>query len=383
MKVNFLIESIAPAGTYFRSHNLAIALSKIGADVRVFGIDYTRPNAERVESRDGIRYHIVPSCRGQRLFGQHHHPLVAVLQSMSDYGTCDIVHMFEPFLTTYAPWLRLGAGKGTPACWFDWADLWAQGGLLGHRYRRGIQDRWEYFWANRIEQRAPRIAAGMTVCSKWLADEALKRGAKKAVLVHHGVWPVTVKPRVETRGKLGLHANRIYLGFMGRTMSPAEFMLCLDALRAVNEKHDVRLAMCGPLEHFIEIVPSDLRGRVDYLGKLTAAECQDFAGALDFALLPLEETPFNLSRYPLKFSDYLSAGARVIISDVGECAQLAKTIEGVVIAKKGRDEWISTVTRAVDSLVMGEVLPVDQSRVDSLLSWDSIGSRVWQAYTEN
>src|SRR4051794_2997078 len=104
MTVNFIISSVSEGGTYFRTHHLARALSSLGHTVCVFGIDQDPRSKERQESRSGVRYHIVPSSRGQRIFGQEHHPLAGLFRTSRDYGNCDVLHVFQPFLTTYLPW---------------------------------------------------------------------------------------------------------------------------------------------------------------------------------------------------------------------------------------------------------------------------------------
>jgi glycosyltransferase involved in cell wall biosynthesis len=383
MKVNFLIDSVFPGGTYFRAINLARALTNLGAQVQLFGIDYSPDAIERAETREGLPCHIVASCRGQRFFGQRHHPIVALHRSTKDYGDCDVVHMFEPFLATYLPWRKFSREEHSPQQWFDWADLWAGGGLLGTLPKWGFQERWEYYWADRIEAKAPKMATGMTVCSEWLADLATARGAKQTVLVHHGVWPAIPEPPGNPRRHLGLLQDVRYLGFMGRTISATEFSWCLEALRVAHRRCNTRLAICGPLDHLVQTIPKDLQTSVDYLGMLKPNECQAFASALDFALLPLEDTPFNTSRYPLKFSDYLAAGARVILSDVGECAEMAKTLNGVLLAEKGLNGWIAAVASAVDSLEAGTAASPKREEFEALLSWEKIAAKVLNAYQQN
>ena len=143
---------------------------------------------------------------------------------------------------------------------------------------------------------------------------------------------------------------------------------------------DVRLAICGPLDHLVSTIPHELREQVDYLGMISATDCFDFASALDFALLPLEENLFNKSRFPLKLSDYLSVQTRVIASSVGECAGFGN-VRGVIQAGTGREAWISSVENAVDQLTRGFAPSVDCNEIEGILSWESIGAKVLDAYT--
>jgi hypothetical protein len=379
MVVSFIIHSVAPWGTYLRADQLGHALTKLGCRVRIFGVDENAHSRERVELRDGLEYHIVPSGRGQRYFMSHQHPIVALYRAWKDYGVNDVVHMFQPCMVTYAPWRR-ELRKNPGGCWFDWDDLWTDGGLRGSHARGLFRDRWEYYWFNRIEHAAPRLATGVTTASKWLAEEATRRGARKTVLLHHGIWSKLPIDKRGARNKFGLSPSGIYLGFMGRSISAAEFSWCLDGLRATMDTNGVRLALCGPLDHHLATIPSDLKDRVDYVGVHSAADSFEFAAALDFALLPLEDNPFNRSRFPLKLSDYLSVRTRVIASGVGECVGLAREIRGMIGAGTTREEWVRTVADSVRQYEGGTLAGLDYDAVERLLSWESIGARVLEGY---
>jgi Glycosyl transferases group 1 len=250
---------------------------------------------------------------------------------------------------------------------------------MGDHFRGGLRDRWTYYWINRIEHSAPRAATGVTVVSNWLANEATRRGARKTVRLYNGMWPRVPMAKATARERFGLSSRSIYLGFMGRTVSSAEFSWCLDGLRAAARRNDVRLAICGPLDHLISSIPHDLREKVDYIGALSATDCFDFAAALDFALLPLEENLFNKSRFPIKLCDYLSVQTRVIASSVGECAGFAD-VRGLIQAGTGREHWILAVGNAVQQLIRNDVPSVNSNEVRRILSWEQMGATVLAAY---
>ena len=377
MLVNFLTDLVVPWGTYFRAHNLARSLTAQGSSVRIFAVDPDPSSKERNEIREDVEYHITPSRRGQRFFTTQHHPLLAVDRATRDYSRADVVHMFQPFLTTYAPWYRQLSKAGLH--WYDWDDLWTDGGLMGNRFRGGPRDWWTYYWTNRIEHTGPRAATGVTVVSKWLANEAGRRGARKAVVLYNGVWPRVPIAKAAARSRFELSSSAIYLGFMGRTVSPTEFFWCLDGLRAAKRANEVRLAICGPLDHLVSTIPRDLRDNVDYLGVLSTTDCFDFAAALDFALLPLEENLFNKSRFPIKLCDYLSVQTRVIASSVGECVNFGE-IRGLTQAGTGPEKWVSAVENATRLFHRGIMPSVDSGEIEQMLSWERIGAKMLNAY---
>lgn len=352
-----------------------------GCFVRVFAVDQDPNSKARLETRDSVQYHIIPSLRGQRFFTSQHHPLLALQRAAVDYSPADVVHMFQPFLTTYAPWCRALSTK-TGSHWFDWDDLWTDGGLMGDHFRGGVRNWWAYYWANRIENKAPRVATGVTAVSTWLTEEAMRRGARKTLRIHNGLWPRIPMPKTAARNKFNLSTSAIYLGFMGRTVSSTEFSWCLDCLKAVIPYYEVRLAICGPLDHLVELIQPVLRQNIDYLGVLSPTDCFDFAAALDFALLPLEDSLFNKSRFPIKLCDYLSAQTKVIVSTVGDCAGFGN-IGALIQAGKGREEWISTVVAAVEHSIQGILQPVDREEIETKFSWERIGAKVLAGYASN
>ena len=64
-------------------------------------------------------------------------------------------------------------------------------------------------------------------------------------------------------------------------------------------------------------LPEQVKNNIDYLGSLSPLDTRYFAAAIDLGLLPLMKTPFNESRFPIKFAEYLAANLPVLCSEVG------------------------------------------------------------------
>src|SRR4051794_29126250 len=141
MDILFLTVGTAQTGTYFRSHNLARALEKRKHKVTVITSSADSQERERELLQDGIKYRVIPGNQGQRWFGWTNRPLTAIRRAVTDYPHFDVVHMFQPFLTTYSAW-RSRFPKSQR--WFDWDDLWSGGGLLDRTPRRGMRAAWDY-----------------------------------------------------------------------------------------------------------------------------------------------------------------------------------------------------------------------------------------------
>ena len=153
MKILFLCSSVARQGTFFRWHNLAIGLQRLGQEVTVLAFDYGRfTGAERTETIDGIAYHIQRGDRLQSVFGQPDHPLTALRGCFGRHGNFDVVHAFQPFLTTALPWL-LRRRALAPTVVYDWDDLWS-GGLIGGK-AAGLAEHWQKMVTGGLERFLP------------------------------------------------------------------------------------------------------------------------------------------------------------------------------------------------------------------------------------
>jgi glycosyltransferase involved in cell wall biosynthesis len=381
MNISFIIAAINAGGTYFRSHNLARALNLEGHRVRVFAVDQNPRAKPRTEVRDSIEYHIARSFRGQGIFTQEHHPMVAITRSLANYGPSDIIHVFEPVLITFLPWWNIVRKRTSTACWYDWCDLWTDGGMSGSKTGGGFRQAFAYASAHYIEKVAPSLADGVSTISGFLSAEAHSRGARRTVLVRNGVWPVEIVPKSDARREFRLDSQATYLGFMGRTISDAELEWCAAGLLASRSNGwDVRLALCGMDEDRLQCMPDHARQYVDYRGYISEAAAGRFSMAVDVGLIPLEDTLFNRSRVPVKLTSHLSSGTPVLVSEVGDCEELAKTIPGAIGAGRGRGEWIASVNRTVERSARGEAPNVCSRTTTSLLSWQIAGRALLEGY---
>jgi glycosyltransferase involved in cell wall biosynthesis len=373
LRIHFLVSFSHASGTYFRFHNLAIALNRRGHDVRVFAASYLVGSPRRKEVRDGIPYELIPETILNRVTGVNCDPVTVFRRWASRRPPCDVAHLFQPFPSAAVPWLR-GPAR---ARFYDWDDLW-YGGLM-----RGPVGRWREHWTRGcvryFEQRLPRWADHVTAISQYLADLARARGAHAVTVLNSGSWPAEPQPRSATRTRLGLRSDAFYVGFMGRNAN--ELPWCFDGLAQNMERHPrLRLAICGMPESYLTGLPAFVRERVDYLGQLPPADATAFAGCLDLGLLPLQKDQFNLSRLPQKFGDHLATGVPLLCSSVGECGLLIGRFPWAISAGSTRAEWLAAFQDAVERLTHGDIPSVDRNLIRDVLSWDGISRRLAQLY---
>ncbi len=376
LRVKFITAYTIEAGTYFRSHNLARALVRRGHDVVVSAVDPDAGAISRTEFRDEVRYEVIPDSRHASRFGSASHPVTALRRVWAPSGAWDVIHLFQPFLSQALPWY---ASRGRALRVYDWDDLWWGGALAANA--DSFPAAWLNFWVRWLERRLPQQADLVTTCSEFLATRARARNARQTLVIHNGFWPAPGRDRGTARAKLGLAPDALYAGFMGRTAD--ELQWCTAALgETAAVQPNVRFAACGFPEFLLDALAPDLRARVDYLGVLSPAETRGFAAAIDIGLLPLADTPFNQSRFPIKFAEYLGARVPVLMSDVGECAWLAKSWPWVERVAAGEQAFQTGLVAMMRRVAIGQAPRVDTEIVAQALSWEHLGARLEASYVE-
>ncbi len=377
LNIIFLTADCSEQGTYFRWHNIAIGLSKLGHDVQVYSVDNSARAESRLEHRDGIVYHITKGHKGQSYFSTGHHPITSIARAMIQYPACDIVHVFQPYMNTFLPWM-LNLRWKKAVTFFDWDDLWVDK-LRDEQKREGLHAKTDYFFKGYLEKKIPAISKNMTVCSTFLKDLAIKRGARNVTVIPNGFWEFDVPEKEIARKKLGLIPKVLYAGFMGRTLLELDW--CFEGLEACLEHGiQVRLAICGPPESTIAQLPKRQKDNIDYLGTLTPSQTRDFAASIDLGLLPLADIEFNQSRFPIKFAEYMAAGQPVLCSEVGEISRYAKTFPWVIKAGVNKTEWIQDFISAVKLVAKGQILTVDRDLISNAFSWGVISNQTENLY---
>lgn len=379
MKIIFITAYAHKQGTYFRWHNLALGLKKLGHDVSVFGFDATISVGTYTEHRDGIPYHLIYSSKGKSLFGQLAHPLNILKGLIHPLPLADVYHVFQPF--PISCFRGLWHKKRTKALFYDWDDLW-YGGLVSVESLRtaSFEQKYTHFWTRLLENNMPQWADYTTVCSDFLLQLAKKTPETKVSKIYNGFWSNQIAPDpTQARKDLGLPLDGTIFGFMGRTIDEIEW--CFDVLDIENNP-TIKLALCGMKE---DQLPSDYQkwgNRLIFLGNLTPEKARMFSFAIDFGLLPLKNTNFNQSRFPIKFSEYLAAQKPVVCSEVGEVHMLSKEINGVYLAGKSREEWQSTLAKVMEEIKRQSIQKPSIANVESNLSWDNIASALEKKYRQ-
>jgi len=376
LRIIFLTAYCSEQGTYFRWHNFAIGLVNLGHQVEVFCNDHDDASVNRKENRDGITYNISKSAKGKSFFGTVNNPATAIKQIFNGFPDCDILHVFQPFLSVYLPW-KFNLKNKAKITFFDWDDLWVD--ELRSQEKRNFREQWDYKIKGYFEKKIPAVSTHMTVCGKLLKDLAIERGAKQVDIIPNGFWEYQVPDKLVAREKLGLKKDTIYVGFMGRTGFELHWAFtALDV--CLKQGIDIRFALCGPNADVMDDLTDEVKKHTDYLGSLSPADTRYFAAAIDLGLLPLMKTQFNESRFPIKFAEYLAANLPVLCSEVGEVNEYGKQFPWVIKAGVTEDDWIKYFIEAVQLLIEDKLVKVNREIVLDKLSWNGISKQVEQMY---
>jgi glycosyltransferase involved in cell wall biosynthesis len=339
LRIAFFVQYSHKAGTYFRWHNLAIALQNSGHIVDVYAGDFNYKAKARVEVREGVRYFITPSFFTSRFFPNPSDLFTGIKRLFFlPKDNYDVYHLFQPFLQAFIPWYYLKKRRRA-LFFYDWDDLWV-GGLIVNP--KSLKDKYVCTIVKFLEQKLPILADGSTVCSSYLCERA---AALKTEIIFNGFWPKEFISKSLLRKKWSLEGIIFYLAYIGKTAGELNWIQ--EAFERLPNNLNVGLILCGPDETIVK--SSNLLNdfRVKYFGTVSPSEANELAMASDLGLIPLEDSEFNQSRFPIKFFDFLSVGTPVYYSPVGDISKIGAKIEYAIEGPKEKKDWVNYMETAV------------------------------------
>lgn len=336
MRIAFIVQYCHQAGTFFRWHNLAKALQDMGHEVVVFAGDMDRHSKRRISFLDGVKYEITPVLISSKLFLSPTDPITGLFRYWYLPRGFDVYHLFQPFTDGFLPWFLMKIFNRKASFFYDWDDLWTDQIISP---KGGIRRWFAYQSVKFLERKLPVLANGTSVCSTFLQGSV----SKNAKLIYNGFWKQNLgKVSEELLFNESNKGHTLLLGYTGRTNGELIWLSYL-CERIELLQLSVSIIICGPSEE--QMVDSGLNRykNVRYMGVVAPEKALAIAASVDIGLLPLEDTPFNKSRFPIKFFDYLTSGTTVFCSEVGEIGLLGKDIQGVVLAPGSKEEWVKSL----------------------------------------
>lgn len=316
--------AIHPKGTTrWRVLPLARALAAAGHTVRVVIPPYDWPRHSGLAWRDqGVEVVNVAAPAGGGAAG--HLLLAGRLARAVLAWQPDVVHLFKPKgpggLAALA--LLAAGGRGAPPWrWVVDADDYEAGWneVLGYPALWARCFAWQ-------ERHLLRRAHAVTAASRWLAQFAAELGQPRVVYLPNGVefsYSQDAMPARLTLARNEIDATRrvlLYTRFVEHTAeevwrvwrevlaaAPGAQLLAAGQGRRGEERHLARLA-----------AQAGAASSVRLLGWLPADARPGLFAAVDAALLPVQDTPLNRAKSPMRLLDLLAAGVPVATQRVGE-----------------------------------------------------------------
>jgi glycosyltransferase involved in cell wall biosynthesis len=254
----------------------------------------------------------------------------------------DIIHTFDHFLNVAIPFYYLR--KKTKSKFVsDWCDLYHLAGGLReiHGFKLDfIYDKigFPFRMYNRfVESDLRRKADFVVVISNKLREIALQNGIEneKLAVIEGGVDVDLVKPlpAIEMRKKLGLPVDAHIIGFIGRHQEDLDIVIesfvllknelsnCFLLIVGEPNKRTKKLAgRAGIIDNYIEI------------GRCSDDLLPQYLACADIFVMPYKNNLSNEARWANKFGEYLAAGRPMIISNVGDQAEIVEKYELGLVA---------------------------------------------------
>lgn len=302
-------------GTFLRIYEFARELVKRGQQVTIMATSKNKRFGIKNWEENGIKIVTFPSLfkSGPR-FGWDPYSIILRIKWVNSKNF-DLVHGFESRPTVIYPALWL-MNKGVPLV-LDWCDWFGKGGSVEERPNQIFKlffRPFETFYENHF-RRKPDFT---TVICKTLYQRAIDLGVKseKISLIRNGLnmpgWKNFSKGNA--REQFGYQSGDFVIGYIG-SLFPKDARLMSDAFSLLNQNlSKIKLLHLGRSNYFSK----NNNPNISITGNISLHNLQMGLAACDICWLPFSDIPANWGRFPLKFSNYLSAGKPVIATNVGD-----------------------------------------------------------------
>lgn len=391
MKILFLNHNLIWRGTFFRCLGFARELVKQGHEVDLWTVAKEKILQGERQEIDGVRVWITPRWSE---VGKHDGGYAFVDNmirlAVSTGNRWDVVHAFDHRPNVLLPWLWLKMQnrllQKSTLFVSDWCDWWAAGGITTGRRPFAWIDKIE----NRIEEGSKRISDGVTVISSVLYERARQAGvAEKNLLLLPSGADVSRFPlldRAECRRRLNLPGEAKILGFVGFSLWDLELLADAFAEIRRHEQNAVLLVIGGGVEEEAKNIfrrRFEIGREVFLPGVVPFHDVPTYLGACDIHLLPMKDNRANQARFPNKLTDYYASGRPVVVSDVGDAAQLVHEHQTGRVG--GLDA--ATFAQAVLKLLHDEALALDCGRrarneAENRFSFSNLSQSLLQFYLQ-
>jgi glycosyltransferase involved in cell wall biosynthesis len=319
-KILFLNHNYENFGTFWRCFFLARQLCGFNNEMTMVcaSRDNFDPKIKTKKIRDNFKIITLPRIR---LHPYHTgHLMRGVINSqivmLNDF---DILHGFAVAQPSTALPVAVAKMAGKKNIVVDWDDDWSSG--LGRYHPLPVRRVISF-----LEHGIPRLAKKVTVVSDYLKFQALKLGIKEESIcqIPNGSNIDEIRPldKEICRRELGIGGGEQVILAMGHNYMES-FELLIDVFLRVTEKSPkAKFYLVGnPGRKNANLLKRKLRGlerNMVFLGEQPFVKIPCFLASADVLLLPMADTVFERSRFPVRLGDYLASGRPIVSNAVGE-----------------------------------------------------------------
>ena len=275
-------------------------------------------------------------------------------------GDFDLLHLHEPAI----PSLSLLAG---------WAG---DGPMVATFHAAANSQKVANAIGTMLDPLIERITAKIAVSE--IARETLKdRYNTEAVVIPNGIDT----SKFEGIGVRAEWALPNTLGFIGRFDEPRKGLaVLLNAIpKIVKEVPNLRVLVAGPgnAQDFNKLVPSELRERITFLGKISELEKAQFFKSISLYIAPNT----GGESFGIILAEAMASRAPIIASDLPAFAKLLDNgLSGELFANENSDELAKTVLKLLENSSSREAIAEAGYEKAKSFDWNSVGEQILSVY---
>jgi phosphatidylinositol alpha-mannosyltransferase len=223
------------------------------------------------------------------------------------------------------------------------------------------------------------------VIEKLTARIAVSEAARETLTEHLETDAIVVPNGIYARrlaqGKLNSSWSGNSIGFIGRFQEPRKGLsLLVQALPSIiKEIPDIRVIVAGPgeAEEFLKEVPSHLRSRFSFLGRISEEEKADFLHSIGVYVAPNT----GGESFGIILAEALAAGAAVVASDIPAFqALLGDGKYGSLFTSEDPASLASSISALLLDQGKRDQLKSDGKIYAQNFDWDEVATRIYDVY---
>jgi phosphatidylinositol alpha-mannosyltransferase len=281
------------------------------------------------------------------------------VRSWINDGNFDLLHLHEPAIPSLSL-LACWAGEGAMVGTFHAAAKYQKAIVAIGPILEPV-----------IEKLSARIAvsesARLTLTAHLETD---------AIVIPNGIYANNYRdgsPRQEWRGNT--------IGFLGRFEEDRKGLpVLLDALPIISRfVPDIRVLIAGPgdSEEVLEKVDSQLRNRVEFLGKISEADKADFLASVSLYIAPNT----GGESFGIILAEAMAGGATVVASDIPAFADVLGDGEyGALFESENSEHLAKVIIDLLRDNEKREGLAIAGAKHAQRFDWTQVGEEIYEVY---